>query len=324
MMKTKTTSPQPTTNRTKQFRRQPQSVPPIVIWTDRDDKILSILARFRYANAEHIHTFVGGSYRRLQSRLQQLYHHGHLDRPPKQISLWRSGRLPFIYSLGDKGASHLRRSGVEIVGRDKPRYWYEKNRNVGHAHILHTITTTSFAVQLSSAGTKRHVDTRWLREGKQLKDTTTYTRRDPRTKRTSKRKGSINPDGFAHLRWKKPDGGTRNRYFFVEIDTGSEPNSRDTSYGTDIRSKMEAYAQWGLVEKRHRERFNIPGFVVLFATTASETRVNNMLALAKAIDPKGVGLNMFWIKHYEPTDDPSALYSQTWKTPNGQSHSLLE
>ena len=81
---------------------------------------------------------------------------------------------------------------------------------------------------------------------------------------------------------------------------------RDTSYGTDIKTKMEAYTQWGLVERRHKARLNIPGFIVLFATTATDVRVKNMLAVATALDPKGPGFNMFWACHYDPTDGPGA------------------
>jgi len=322
-----TTSHTPGTNRTKQFKRQPKIVPPIAVWTERDHAIIEAIARYRFASAENIHQIVGGSYRKVQGRLQQMFHHGFLDRPPRQINLWDKGRQPYIYALGDQGAKLLRRKGVDIIGHDKPRYWHQKNVKATGAHLHHTAMTTAFAIYLQTACKEKGIDCTWTREGREIQDKIDlpqqYIHRPgkKRLRLKARKRASINPDGMAHFHWR---AGLRNRNLraFVELDTGTEPNVRETSYGTDIATKMRAFVAWAQA-KRHRERFDIPGFLVLFATTAGEKRIENILATARAIDPKGVGLNMFWATQFTIKTKPASLLEEIWKAPNGKSRSLL-
>lgn len=303
------------TTRTRRFRREPKSVPAISLWQERDDAILEALALHRFATSDDLHRLVGGSKQGLSRRLQQLYHHSYLDRPVHQLALWKHGSRPMIYALGDEGATLLRGKGVEIVGSHRPRYWYRKNLDVSSAHIHHTSTVTSFYSALKSACEQKRVELTWTPEGDSLKDKLAL----PGTKKH----GSINPDGFLQLRWQVP-GKKRNRWAFVEIDTGTEPNSRQTAYGTDIETKMRSFWQWGFVKKRHKQKLSIPGFVVLFATTAGPRRVDNILATAKKIDPKGRGPSMFWATTFTTTTAPATLLKSTWKTADGKEHSLLE
>ena len=276
---------------------------------------MEALALHRFATSDDLHRLVGGSKQGLTRRLQQLFHHSYLDRPPKQLALWSNGSRPLVYALGDEGAKRLREGGHEIVGERRSRYWSRKNLDVSSSHIHHTSTITSFYVALKTACEQRGVELAWTPEGDVLRDRV----RLPRTKK----RGSINPDGFAHFRWKIP-GKRRNRWAFIEIDTGSEPNSRETAYGTDIETKMRSFWQWGFVEKRHQAKLSIPGFLVVFATTAGPRRIDNILATAKKIDPKKRGASMFWAGHFTSTSDPAELLEPMWKTPDGARHSLLE
>jgi len=313
-----TTSKTATTNptRTRRFRREPKTVPPISLWRERDDAILEALALHRFATSDDLHRLVGGSKQGLSRRLQQLYHHSYLDRPPRQLALWSNGSRPMIYALGDEGAKLLRGKGTEIVGEHRPRYWYRKNLDVSSSHIHHTSTITSFYSALKTACDRKRVELAWTPEGEALQDSVTLTGK-------KKKRGSINPDGFLHVRWKIP-GKKRNRWAFVEIDTGTEPNSRQSAYGTDIETKMRSFWQWGFVNKSYKEKLSIPGFVVLFATTAGPRRVDNILATAKKIDPKGKGPSMFWAASFTTTTEPAELLKPMWKTADGKPHSLLE
>jgi len=322
-------SPTPgTTNRTKQFTRQPKLVSPIGVWTERDHAIIDALALYRFANAESIHQLVGGSYRKLQTRLQQLFHHSYIDRPKKQITLWDVGRHSYIYALGDEGAKILRKRGIDLVGTDKPRYWHQKNISASGTHLHHTTLTTAFAVKLQTACIEKKIDCTWTQEGKEIQDKidlplqVIHRPGKRRLNLKARRRASINPDGMAHLHWKSVLR-NRNLRAFIELDTGTEPNIRETSYGTDILTKMRAFVAWSQAN-RHRDRFNIPGFLVLFATTGGKKRVENILATARAIDPKGKGLNMFWAMHFDIKAPASTLLDPIWHTPSAQAKSLLD
>jgi hypothetical protein len=310
-----TTSPTPTTNRTRRFRREPDSVAPITRWNERDDAILEALALHRFATSDDLHRIVGGSKQGLSRRLQQLYHHSYLDRPPKQLALWNHGSRSMIYALGDEGAKLLRARGIEIAGDARSHYWHRKNLQVSSAHIHHTTTISSFYSALKTACDAHGVELAWTPEGDALRDKILLP--------GSRKRGNINPDGFAHLRWQIP-GKRRNRWAFIEIDTGTEPNSRETVYGTDIETKMRSFWEWGFIQKRHQAKFSIPGFLVLFATTAGTRRIENILATARRIDPKKRGASMFWAGHFTSATNPADLLKDAWKTPNGQTHSLLE
>jgi len=322
-------SPTPgTTNRTKQFKRQPKLVAPIGVWTERDHAIINALALYRFANAENIHQLVGGSYRKLQKRLQQLYHHSYIDRPPKQITLWDKGRSSYIYGLADEGAKLLRKRGADIIGADKPRYWHQKNAKATSTHLHHTSLITAFAVKLQTACREKKIDCTWTAEGKELQDKidlplqVIHRPGKRRLNLKSRKRASINPDGMAHLHWRTALR-NRNLRAFIELDTGTEPNIRETSYGTDILTKMRAFVAWSQAS-RHRDRFNIPGFLVLFATTGGEKRVENILATARAIDPKGKGLNMFWATTFDFKSPTATLLDPIWQTPSGKKTSLLD
>lgn len=292
----------------------------------RDDAIIETLAFYRFANSEQIHQLVGGSYRKLQARLQQLYHHGYVDRPPKQINLWTSGRSPYIYALADEGAKLLRNRGVQIVGENRPRYWHKQNLEVSGSHLHHTSLITSFAVKMKTACDEQEIESRWTREGKELQDKidlpSGVIRRPGRktVKLNSRRKASFNPDGMLHLKW---NDGKKRRRAFVEIDTGTEPNMRQSSYGTDISTKMRVFDSWAKAG-RHKDRYPEKGFIVLFATTGGEKRIENIRQTARLIDPKGIGSNMFWVAHFDQAIPPPDLLTSMWRSPNGQERSLLD
>jgi len=313
-----TTSPTHSTNRTSKFRRQPETVPAIAKWNERDDALLEALALHRFATSDDLHRIVGGSKQGLTRRLQQLFHHGYLDRPPQQLAFWKHGSHPMIYALGDQGATYLRGTkGLDLVGKNRPRYWHDRNMDVSAAHMHHTVTITSLYSMLKSESEARDVAFSWTPEGAELRDNVYVPRQGKRAHIT------INPDGFAHFRWQIP-GKKRNRWAFIEVDTGTEPNERSKGYGTDIATKLRGFWQWGYIEKRHKQRFSIPGFLVIFATTGGDRRVDNILATARSIDPKKVGSSMFWAGHFDKDTQPADLFDAIWKTPDGKPHSLLE
>ena len=69
---------------------------------------------------------------------------------------------------------------------------------------------------------------------------------------------------------------------------------------------------------RHEDRYPEKGFVVLFATTGGEKRIDNIRQTAKLIDPKGIGSNMFWVAHFDQKIPAPDLLASMWKSPGGQ------
>src|SRR5262249_42715262 len=104
-------------------------------------------------------------------------------------------------------------------------------------------------------------------------------------------------------------------HFFLEVDRGTEPLMRTTWRRTFICRKLAGY--WQLYRARIAERADIPSFRVLTVTT-SESRVEHMLALARAMDPKQRGSAMFLFATLDrfTLDDPvPSLNSRIWFSP---------
>jgi len=317
-----TTSQQPTTTRQKarQFVRNPAAVPPLGAWTERDEEIIRAVALNRFVTTEQLHFLVGGSLRKLQIRLRSLFHHDYLARPKTQLQLWQDKRRSFVYALGEEGAKRLRGKGASIVGEKNPRYWTRRNLAVRHAHIFHTLNITSFHVSLVRAAREQDMEVFWQREGEALRDYTYIKNQRGKPVRIP-----INPDALFSLAWTKA-GKRRTRWCALEVDLGTEPNEReDIDRGTDVKKKLLAYWQWGYRYRKHLTRWKIPkgGFVVLVATS-SKTRMDNLLRVAKTIDTKQQGSNMFWFTTFNPHQDYASLLSPIWTSPNGKTHSLTE
>jgi hypothetical protein len=96
----------------KKFTRSRKLVPNIRL-QPRDIEILKDLADYRFLDSKQIIALhpAGESPRYIQYRLQNLFHHGFVDRPPAQVSFYRN-RSHLIYSLGPQGAA--------LLGQDNP------------------------------------------------------------------------------------------------------------------------------------------------------------------------------------------------------------
>jgi hypothetical protein len=121
----------------------------------------------------------------------------------------------------------------------------------------------------------------------------------------------LHPDAYFAL----SAGDGRREHFLLEVDRGTEPISRSQWTATSIRRKLAAY--WQVYASRLNERVGMPSFRVL-TITSSETRVENMRALARAMDPKqrGSALFLFTTADRVTLDDPApALTAPLWFTP---------
>ena len=77
--------------------------------TERDRKIIRLVHQNRFLRSSHIVALLEGSSQQMLRRLQLLYHHGFLVRPPAQIEYYRQGgSRHLVYGLGNRGAAILK------------------------------------------------------------------------------------------------------------------------------------------------------------------------------------------------------------------------
>src|SRR6185295_11778077 len=98
-----------------------------IVLTPRDLEILRAVHRHRLLRSTHLVALAGGSKQATLRRLQLLFHHGFLDRPPMQLDWYAQGSEPLVYALGHRGAELLEARGE---GRRGGIRWETKKRNV--------------------------------------------------------------------------------------------------------------------------------------------------------------------------------------------------
>lgn len=119
-----------------------------MILTLRDLDILRAVYRHRLLRSTHLVALSGGSRQATLRRLQLLFHHGYLDRPPMQLDWYTRGSEPLVYALGNRGAQiletegHLRRGGIR---------WDTKNRNFSRVFLHHTLAVAEVMVAFEVA-----------------------------------------------------------------------------------------------------------------------------------------------------------------------------
>jgi len=297
-----------TKQRAPKFKRKPEQLGAVRL-QERDIRIIGLVHDYRFLNSDQIKLLTDGSEQGISRRLQKLFHHGFLDRPPSQINYPLTGTQKMVYALGDKGADLL----AEKFGVDRGKIkWNEKNREAKDRHIQHTLMISNFRVCL-----KRALDTLpdthllfWQKENrKELKDYAYIKDSQGR-----QRKIAIVPDAFFGIEDPKDK-----MHFFLEADQSTMTNRR-------FLAKMKAYWKWGMREKGHTKKFGIRAFRVL-TITKTEQRKENLRRVTKQADNARTGSLMFWFTsqgNYN-IQKPEGILEPIWQTPKDDSfHSLLE
>jgi len=298
------------TKRAPKFKRKPEEVGGVKL-QQRDIRIISLVHDYRFLNSDQIKLLVDGSEQGILRRLQKLFHHGFLDRPPSQIIYPLAGTQKMVYALGDKGADLL----ADEFGIDRGKIkWNEKNKEVKDRHIQHTLMISNFRVCLELA--LRNLPgvnlLFWEKESREGLRDYVYIR----DSQGREWKVAIVPDGFFGIKDTKPKP---KFYFFLEADQSTMTNER-------FLKKMRAYWHWGIKEKRHTKKFGIKAFRVL-TVTKTEQRKENLRGITKKADNRRTGSPMFWFtseKNYT-IQKPESILESIWQTPKDDSyHSLLE
>jgi len=300
-------------SRLPRFKRAP-AVAPMQL-TERDHDIIRLVSRHRFLRSSHIAVLIGGSSQQLLRRLQMLYHHGYLERPRAQIDYYhQGGTRPFIYGLGNKGGTLLKREGGIALGKVS---WGEKNRGIRGIFLKHAIMVSDVMVALELACREKG-DVRLLTED-QLGD----DQPRPFQWRVNIKGGlklGVIPDRVFALEFPDRDGGSNRAYFFLEADRGTMPVTRRHLSQTSFFRKLLAYeATWS--RSIHRTKFGFNRFRVLTVTT-SALRVKSIMEACSRLK-RGHGLFLF--ADFKSLQSALSILSHPWQTTrSGVEATLLE
>jgi hypothetical protein len=266
-----------------------------VILTSRDLAILRAVHKHRLLRSTHLVALVGGSRQATLRRLQLLFHHGYLDRPPMQLDWYARGSEPLVYALGNRGAEvletegYLRRGGVR---------WDTKNRNLSRVFLHHTLAVSEVMVAFEVACRTRE-GVRFIPPEEILARAPEATRRlrlpfrwqvEVRHSGAPYRLG-VEPDGVFGLHFEGEPENRHRAYFFLEADRGTMPVRRRELAQTSFLRKVMAYQEiWK--QGLHRRHLGIANFRVLTVTTSSE-RVGHLVAASRSLLGGGARLCLF-------------------------------
>ena len=277
--------------------------------TARDARILEHLASNRFLHSQQIAELAGGSRQQILRRLQQLFHHGYLDRPRTQIRYFsESGSRPLVYALASKGSRAINASGIS-----KPR---PDNRNVKQLYMRHTLLVSDVMVAFARAAKEAHV-TRLLTEaelapGKLVSKAFSWSV-VTKDGGKSKRVGVLPDRAFA---LQSPTTGEQT-FYFLEADGGTMPIRRRSLEQTSIWRKYLAYeATWS--QGLHQSRFGAKRFRVLFVNESEERMKNLVNECAKL--SKGKGLFLFTTA--QALRESRNIYAHLWHTVSGKMETI--
>jgi hypothetical protein len=278
--------------RRPRFERAP--IRPMVL-TPRDLQILRAVHRHRLLRSTHLVTLTGGSSQAALRRLQLLFHHGYLDRPPMQLDWYARGSEPLVYALGNRGAELLEARGEVRRGGIR---WEAKQRNVSRVFLHHTLAVAEVMVAFEVACLSRE-GVRFIPPEEILAGAPEATRRLrlPFRWQVEVRHGGklhrlgVEPDKVFGLEFDGMPENRRRAYFFLEADRGTMPVARKGLGQTSFLRKLVCYQEtWR--QGIHRTHLSIPNFRVLTVTTSRE-RVEHLVKACPTLTGGGSRLFLF-------------------------------
>lgn len=278
--------------RRPRFERAP--VRPMIL-TPRDLTILRAVHRHRLLRSTQLIALLDGSRQATLRRLQLLFHHGYLDRPPMQLDWYARGSEPLVYALGNRGAEVLETEGKFRRGGIR---WDTKNRNLSRVFLHHTLAVAEVMVAFEVA-CRAHEGVRFIPPEEVLAGAPAETRRlrlpfrwqvDVRHDGKPYRLG-VEPDKVFGLRFEDVPENRRHAFFFLEADRGTMPVRRNGLAQTSFLRKLICYQEtWR--QGLHRRHLDIPNFRVLTVTTSRE-QVEHLVEACRSLPGGGSRLFLF-------------------------------
>jgi Replication-relaxation len=273
--------------------------------------VLHLVDRCRFVDSRQLRLTLGRGLneRAFLRRLQALFHAELLDRPPQQLRRWWvHGRAKhYVYALGIEGHRLLY---PELHRKGAKTDWRLRNRRAEALYMEHRLAVSEVILSFVLAAEQLGLQVPAWHDGDSFHRATGLPRRIEIPWRGDSLAVPLHPDGYFVLA--RED---RREHFLLEVDRGTEPIARSQWSGTSIRRKLAAY--WQVYASRLNERAGMPSFRVLTVTT-SQTRVENMRALARAMDPKGRGSALFLFSTADriTLNNPlPVLKAPIWQTP---------
>src|ERR1700674_4655860 len=261
-----------------------------MVLTHRDLEILRAVHRHRLLRSTHLIALLDGSRQTTLRRLQLLFHHGYLDRPPAQLDCYAKGSEPLVYALGNRGAAVLAAEGE----RGGALRW-DKSRNVSRQFLRHTLAVAEVMVAFEVA-CRDTEGVEFIRPEEILATAPEATRR---LRLPFRCQVEVSEAGKLHRLGVEPDrvfglsftGAPEHRrlaYFFLEADRGTMPVVRQGLDQTSFRRKLLGYREtWR--QGLHRRHLGIPNFRGL-PVRASEDRRRPLVAACRSL---GGGQRLF-------------------------------
>lgn len=287
--------------------------------TPRDRELLQAVQRHRLLRSPHLAALAGSSGQAVRRRLQLLFHHGYLDRPPMQLDWYARGSEPLVYALGRRGAKAL-----GTPGEVRRHGGWSKTSRLSRPFLRHTLAVADIMVAFELA-CRRREGVSLIQAEEVLARVPEETRRlrlpfrwhvQIRADGKSHRIG-VDPDRVFGLRFKGAPANRREAFFFLEADRGTMPVARKGLVKTSVLRKLLAYREtWR--QRVHARRLGIPNFRVL-TVTAGRARLAHLVASCRAL---GVGTSLFFFADRESVCGGDIL-EQRWLNGRGLPIRLL-
>lgn len=290
--------------------------------TPRDREILRAVRRHRLLRSTHLTALVGGSRQVVLRRLQLLFHHGYLDRPPAQLDWYGRASEPLVYALGQGGANELATAvkGGPAVGR-----WTTKNRRLSRPFLRHALAVADIMVAFELA-CRRHEGVSLIQPDEVLARAPEATRRlrlpfrwqvELHEGGRSHRLG-VEPDRVFGLRYESGAANRREVFSFLEADRGTMPVVRKSLAQTSLLRKLLAYRETWRQEVSSR-RLRIPTFRVL-TVTADAGRLARVVAVCRLLKTSG---GLFLFDNSASVLPGEDILGQQWVNGRGKHECLL-
>lgn len=261
-----------------------------VALTVRDDAMLRLLLRVKYARVEHFQQLFFSSYKTAAERSMKLFHAGLMDRTPLPA---RRGQAAAIHTISSAGINRLREIGESI-----PREW--RGKSTSPVSLDHDLALTDVLVSfLSGAGQHTVAVVAYERANKHLVVSLP----------ADAVAGSLKPDGAVVV---DHDGGRL--FALIEVDRG-------TMSKAVMREKFLAYREAAMNQERIEatlsgllERHNVPlvsvaADVKLLVTAPSRKRVVQLAEIAVQLGLK----NFVWVCVHDDLVN-AGIFAPVWKS----------
>lgn len=296
--------------------------------TDRDKALIRLAYTLRFFTTDHAEQLTNSTSRRkLNSRLQQLWAHGYLERPLVQREAYGyAKKRHVVHALGQQGAAWLSKNdGVRFP---KGKGWRTANQLKSSERLAHGVGVSDTMLNFRSSVTSTP-DLRLI-FGPELLTTADWpTGLKPHRLPTEiiTRDGKRVPRGtdpdYTFALGLQRDGHEQRALFFLEWDNASEDYEKTNPKESAILQKHLAYAD-AHHRRLHRDLYGIQNFRVLFVVNGDKAsdRVMKMRHVyeRRVSDKAPAGIFL-----YATMDDLVArgALSDIWHTPAGATTTLV-